>query len=96
MGWFSKIIKKEPERPPLWTPRIGFVTPGLWIIHTSSGQIGQVKAWTDKAIVMTIHGSTNGNGEDKSAQGFDFPDNKDNFRMAAKEEISTYVHDGVR
>jgi hypothetical protein len=93
MSWFNKVLNSfKPTTKELWTPRIGFVTPGLWIIHTGSGQIGRVKTWTDKAIVMTIHGSTCGHGEDQSAQGLDLPDNCHNFRIAGGEEVDDYVN----
>lgn len=92
---FTKLFRTAKpvpkEKTPLWTQRIGYVSKGLYIINTTSGQIGTVEDWTDKAIVMTVHSSTAGYGEDTSAQGLQIADNKDNFRLAGDEEIQIYV-----
>jgi hypothetical protein len=87
----NEVSSKMSTRPELNTVRLGPVYEGQWAIHTPSGQIGEIVDWTENALMFRVHGSTAGNGSDKSGQGFVTSDNKHHFRKATALEVRGYV-----
>jgi hypothetical protein len=77
---------------PLNTLRLGDVYVGQWAVHTPSGQIGKITNWTDSHIQFKMFASTRGTGEDRTEDGFQSSDQKDNFRSATMREVRGYVY----